>query len=468
MESYESIKQHPIINGSKLTVNTPFTWKVSDELKTDRTDLPQEDIPTRWYNLLADIPRPLLSYREIETGKEVKRLPATYTRSVSQLEFSEERWIPVPDDVLTAYVHCGRPTPLIRAHHLEKFLETPARIYYKCEDLPPAGTFKMNTAIPQAYWAMKEGYKRTIFAGSVGTRTKFAHAFAAKLFNLTPTIFMARADSAQNLDQVFLLKRMFEADVFESPTSRTEIGRKLLRENPNHQGSRTITEREVVEEAEQCEDGVTISSSFLNHVLMTQTIVGLEVKKQLDLIGEEPNVLVASVGAGSHLFGLIAPFVKDIVKGRLKVKLLGAESETSSKLTSGTYDYAPPGQTAEGAMDGLLAKIYRLSWETPPVPIKAVGIQTQNASPLLSLLRHMGIIDTRVYPRDEKAIFEAARIFLQTEGRLLAPESAYAVRAIIDEALEVKKTGREAAMVVSVSGTTFLDFGEKNGYRNLV
>jgi len=445
-------------------VNTFLQRNVLDELRTYRTDLPQEEIPTRWYNLLADMPRTFPSYREIETGKEVRSLPETYTRTASQLEFSEERWIPVPDDVLTAYVHCGRPTPLIRAHHLEKFLGTPARIYYKCEDLPPTGTFKMNTAIPQAFWAMKEGYKRTIFAGSVRTRTKFAHAFAAKLFSLKPTIFMTRADCAQNSDQVFLLRSMFEADLYESPTTRTEIGRKLLREDPNDRGSRAITQREVVEETKQSEDGVTVSSSFLNHVLMTQTVIGLEVKKQLDLIGEEPNVLVASVGAGSHLFGLIAPFVEDVVKKRLEVRFLGAESETSSKLTDGTYDYAPPGQTAEGAMDDLLVKTYRLSWETLPVPIKAVGIQTQTTAPLLSLLRHMGLVDTRVYPRDEKAIFEAARIFLQTEGRLLAPESAYAVRAIIDEALEAKKTGREAAMVVSVSGTSFLDFEEKKGY----
>ncbi len=433
-------------------------------MKTDRTDLSQDDIPIKWYNILADMPEPIPPYREVVTGKEVRKLPETYTKTASQLEFAEERWIPIPDDVLEAYVHCGRPTPLIRAHRLEKFLKTPARIYYKCEELPPAGTFKTNAAIPQAYWAMKEGYKRTIFAASVGTRTKFAHAFAAKMFNLTPTVFMSRADCNENLDQVFFLKRMFEADFFESPSIRTEIGRKLLRENPNHPGSTAIMEREVNEEAEHSKNGVTIASSFFNHVLMTQTVIGLETKKQLELIDEKPNVLVGSVGGGSHFFGLIAPFVRDHIKKKLRdVKLLAVESETSSKLTNGTYDYVP----LEGAMANLLVKAYRLDWGASPLPIRGVGIQTQTTAPLLSLLRHMGLISTRLYPRDEKAVFEAARIFLQTEGRLLAPESAYAIRAIIDEALEVKKTGKKAVMVVSVSGTTFLDFGEKTGYRNL-
>jgi tryptophan synthase beta chain len=263
-----------------------------------------------------------------------------------------------------------------------------------------------------------------------------------------------------------MLRKMFEADFCESPSTRTEIGRSLLCENPNHPGSRQITQAEVAYEATHSKDGVAVISSFLNHVLMTETIIGLEIKKQLQVVEEEPDVLVGCVGGGSHFFGLIAPFVKDCAKKKsVNIKLLAAESETSSKLKNGTYDYV---SLSEGVINGILAKAYRLHWDAPPLPIKGVGIQTQATAPLLSLLQHMGLIDARVYSRDEKAIFEAARIFLETEGRLLSPESAYAVRAVIDEALEVKKTRKKEVIVVSVSGTAFLDFGEKTGYRNLI
>lgn len=432
-------------------------------MKSDRTDLPQEDIPTTWYNILADMPEPLPPYREIGTEKEVRRLPETYTKTASQLEFAEERWIPIPDDVLAAYIHCGRPTPLIRAHRLEEFLKTPARIYYKCEDLPPAGTFKTNTAIPQAYWAMKEGYKRTIFIGGSGTRTKFVNVFAARLFGLTPTVFMAREDCERNPDQVFALRNMFDADLVESPSNRTETGRKLLKENPAHPGSSITVEQELAEEARHAKDGVSIISSFLNHVLLTQTIIGLELKKQLESINEKPTVMVASVGAGSHFSGLISPFMHDYLKKKTTdMKFLGVESETSSKLTNGVYDYV----SQPGPLACILVKAYRFS-DIPQPPITARGIQVQTTAPILSLLRHLGLIDTRVYPKDERAIFEAARIFLQTEGRLPAPESAYSIRAVIDEALEAKKNGERPVIVTSVSGMAFLDFGEKNRYRNL-
>jgi tryptophan synthase beta chain len=434
-------------------------------MERGRIDLCQDEIPTKWYNLQADMPVPLPPYLEVETGKEVRKLPETFSRTACQLEFAEERWIEIPRDVLIAYIHCGRPTPLIRAHRLEKFLNTSARIYYKCEDLPPAGTFKTNTAIPQAYWAMKEGYNRTIFTGSVRTRTKFAHVFSAKLFNLIPTVFMARADCQRNLGQVFMLKNMFEADLVESPSTRTELGRKLLRENPNHPGSRESAQSEVEEEAKNNKDGVTVISSFLNHVLMTQTIIGLETKRQLESIDEDPDVLVGSVGGGSHFFGFIAPFLsKSLRKGMSNMKLLAVESETSCKLTGGAYDYA---RLSEPGMSSLLVKTYRLIWKTSPAPISGLGIQTQTTAPLLSMLRHLGFIQTRVYLKNEKDIVHAARIFLQTEGRLLAPESAYAIRATIDEALKAKRAQKKMVIVASVSGTAFLDFGEKTGYSNL-
>jgi len=322
----------------------------------------------------------------------------------------------------------------------------------------------MNTALPQAYWAMKEGYRRTVSAGGSKTRTKFAHVFAAKTFGITPTLFMTRAEACANMDQVFVLKKMLEADLLESPSNRTETGRKILKENPDDAGSMEMVMEEIAEEARRSKDAVAVTSSFHNHALMTQTIIGLEVERQLDLIDERPNILVASVGVESNFYGLIAPFMRDPLKKKLDdVKFLAVESETSSKLTKGRYDYVD----LRGSMAGLSAKTYELGWDPPPPPIKGAGIQTRNTAPLLSLLHHLGFIDTIVYPGDEKAISEAARVFLRAEGHLLAPESAYAIRAAMDEAIEARKRKEEKVIVVSLSATTYLEFDEKKRYTSL-
>ena len=431
----------------------------------ERIDLSQDDLPRTWYNILPDLPESLPPHKDVESGKEIRRLPNTFTKTASELEFSEKRWIKIPEKVLEAYINIGRPLPLIRARRLEEFLKTPARIYYKCENLPPGGTFKTNASLPQAYWAMKEDYKRTVFGGTATTRTKLIHAFAARVFGLTPTLFMTRSDCEENRDQVFFIEKMLGADLLRSPSRRTETGRKLLKKNPNHPGSIATVREEVAEEAKQSEDAVAIISSFLNHVLMTQTIIGLEVEKQLEQIDEEPNILVASVGGGSNFYGLIAPFMGNYLKKRLgNVKFLAVESETSSKLTNGNYEYV----SMRRPIADLWVKTYEFASEAPMPPIMAEGIQTRNTAPLLSFLRHLGFIDTVVYPKDEKKIFEAARIFLQTEGCLLAPESAYSIRAAIDEAIEAKKRREKKVIVVSVSATTYLDFGEKERYTNFM
>lgn len=428
----------------------------------ERIDLTQEDIPRKWYNILPDLPESIPPYKDAENGKDVRNLPETYSKTASDLEFSEKRWIRIPDLVISSYIHCGRPRPLIRAKGLERFLKTPARIYYKCEDLPPCGTFKTNTALPQAYWAMKEGCGRTVFSGGSG-RTTFTQASAAKKFGLTPTIFVAREDCQRNMDHVLFLRNMFEADVVESPSTRTEIGRRLLNEKPDHPGSFEIRREEVSEEARRSDDAVAILESFLNHVLMTQTITGLEVEKQLESIDEKPNIMIAPVGGGSNFYGLIAPFMRDYLNKKLQdVKFLAVESETSCKLTKGIYDYVCL-NTLQGPMPGLLLKTYKIDKKTPLPPITAGGIWTQSTAPLIGFLRHSGFINTVVYPKDEMAIFEAARIFLNTEGLLLAPESSYAIRAAIDEAYKAKKIGVKKVIVVSISATTYLDFRAREG-----
>jgi len=429
-------------------------------LRRERIDLSLEDMPRSWYNILPDLPEPLPGYKDPKNEKEVRKLPNNYTETASRLEFTDERWIKIPEEVFEAYIQLRRPRSLVRAHGLENFLKTPAKIYYKCEDLPPAGSFKMNGSMPQSYWAMKEGCRSVTLGGGFSSRTKWLHAFGAKMFGLTPTLFMPRGQFEKNKEEVFFLKQMLGVDLVESPSNRTEFGRNLLKENPNHLGSGKIAYMEIEEYAKNNNSPVLISSK-LNHVLLAQTIIGLEVEKQLELVDEKPNILIAAVAGSSGFHGLISPFVREYLKKNLDdVKFLAVEAEKTAKLTYGEYKYVDLLLTP---MDGLQAKTYEL--KTEPLPqIMANGLQSKDTAPITSLLRKSGIIDTIVYPSDEKGIYEAAQIFLQTEGYLIAPESAYSVKAAIDEAREAKKNGEQKVIVVLISATTFLDFGEKQKY----
>ena len=424
-------------------------------MNPERVVLDPEDTPTEWYNILPDLPEPLPPYKRVKDGVEVRTLPPVFTGTVSRLEFSDRRWIEIPSEVRDAYIRTGRPTTLVRARRLEEHLKTGARIYYKCEDLHPVGTFKTNTALAQAYWAREEGYDRTVFAASSGTRTKMAHAYAALYFGLTPTVFMSRGDAENNPQHSKYLSEMLGADLVLSPSSRTEAGRKALSENSATMG----TVREELHEEASKPDAVAVISSFLNHVLLTQTVIGLEAEKQISMMDEEPDTVIAPVGGGSNFHGFAAPFIRKRLQGD-PVKLLAVESGTTAKLTHSSYRYV----RLQSPASDLLGKTYEFEMETPRPGIMGVGIQTTNTAPLLAYLRNKGVIDTRVYPRDERAIFEAARIFLRTEGRLIAPESAYTVRAAIDEALEAKRSGEEPVIMLSISATTYMDFGEKLRY----
>ena len=428
-------------------------------MSQDIIRLGPQEIPHKWYNILPDLPSPLPPYKRADSGNEVWNLPRVFTDISSSLEFSNKKWIDIPEEILEAYIRSGRPMPLMRARKLEEFLKTPARIYYKCEEMHPVGTFKTNTALPQAYWAMNEGYEKTVFAGSSGTRTKMAHAFAAMYFGLTPIVFMSRSDAERNPDHPKFLKDMLGADLRLSPSEETEAGRRVLEADPNHPGSMDVVGEELVEEAGK-EDTVAVVSSFLNHVLLNQTIMGLEAKEQLASVEEEPDIIIAPVGGGSNFYGLAAPFIGRKLKKEIDVKLLAVESETSSKLTHGRYGYV----RLRSPASSYLGKTYEFEMGSPEPKIMGVGIQTSGTAPLLGYLHNQGYIDTTVYARDEKAIFSAARTFLRTEGRLIAPESAYAVRATIDEAVKAKREQEERVLLLSVSATSFMDFGEKKRY----
>jgi|TARA_B100001971_G_C18222448_1_gene558115 tryptophan synthase beta chain len=427
-------------------------------LSLDCIVLDPDEIPSKWYNIIPDLPYQLPPYKIINSGKEVRYLPSIFTDASSKVEFSGRRWVDIPREVLEAYIKSGRPMPLRRARRLEDSLKTPAKIYYKCEEMHPVGTFKTNTALPQAYWAMKEGYRRTVFVGSSNTRTKMAHAYSAMYFGLIPTVFISRMDAKRSPEHPKFLKEMLSADIIHSPSETTEVGRKALRCDHNQRESNVV--RAEVEEAARKDDAVAVVSSFLNHALLTQTIMGLEAEKQLTTIEEKPDIIIAPVGGGSNFYGLVAPFVHKKLKKESQVKLLAVESETSAKLTQGIYSYI----RLQGPISSYLGKTYEFEIENPRPEVMGIGIQTSNTAPLLGYLNNIGIIDTVAYPKDEKVIFEAAKTFLKTEGRLIAPESAYAVKAAIDEARLAKKEQNEKVILLSVSATTFMDFGEKKRY----
>ena len=423
-------------------------------MKSRVINLPVDDIPREWYNIVLDLPEPLPHTKDPEAGPSLKALlPKMYTKTSLELDASTERWIKIPEEVLDLYIQIGRPRPLYRATRLEEYLKTPARIYYKREDLAPTGSFKMNTTVAQSYFASKEGFRRLAVETGAG-QTGTAFAYSAKAFGLECTIYFVRfAYNLKPFRATFM--KMLGAEVLPSPSKKTEIGRKYLEKDPDHQGSIGIATSESLEDARNREDTVATVGSSKNHVLLTQTIIGLETKKQLESIDEKPDVMTSCVGGGSNFYGFIAPYLRERLKGRMKgIRFLASESEAAPRLTRGEYRY----DFAEPSKSTPMVKMYTLGVDTSLPLIRGEGIRSSGTAPILSMLRDKGIIEAVAYPRDEKAVFEAARTFLQVEGFIVAPESAYAVRAAIDEALKAKKKNEEKVITFNISGSGYLDF----------
>jgi len=379
-------------------------------------------------------------------------LQRTLTKECLRQELSNENWIPIPDEIQQLYIQAGRPRPLYRALRLEKRLGLKkVRLYYKREDLSPTGSHKVNTALAQAYYAAEEG-KITLVTETGAGQWGTALAYAASLMDLECVIFWVRSVYDWKVDRRAFMK-LYGGKVHASPSKETETGRKLLAENSNHPGSLGIAVSEGLEYTDSHEGSVYCLGSVLNHVLMHQTIIGLEAKKQFELIDEKPDLIIGCLGGGSNLGGVALPFVGDVLKGKLECEFLAAQSEAAPNLVKGEYRY----DFADVAEHTPLLKVYTLGHKTEMPPIKADGLRYHAAAPIISLLRHLGIVKAVAYPIDERAIFEAAKIFLQSEGWLIAPESSYAVRAAIDKALEFEKAGEEKVILMNISGHGFLD-----------
>jgi len=367
-------------------------------------------------------------------------------------EMSADPWIPIPDEIRELYIQAGRPRPLYRAKRLEKRLGLKkVRLYYKREDLSPTGSHKVNTALAQAYYAAKEGKKVLITETGAG-QWGSALSYAAALLGLECVVFWVRNVYNWKTERRTLMK-LLGAKVHASPSKETKIGRELSSKNSNHPGSLGLAVSEGLEYAENHEGSVYCLGSVLNHVLMHQSIIGLETIKQFELADDWPDLITGCLGGGSNFGGIALPFAGEVLQKKRQCKFLAAQSEVAPNLVKGEYRY-DFGDVAEHTP---LLKMYTLGHKTDMAPIRADGLRYHAAAPLMSALKHHKLLTAVSYPADEKLIFEAAKTFIQAEGWLVAPESSYAVRAGIDEALMAEKAGEEKVICMNISGHGFLD-----------
>ncbi|MDI9616182.1 MAG: TrpB-like pyridoxal phosphate-dependent enzyme [Methanothrix sp.] len=421
--------------------------------------LDEEDIPKRWYNVAADMPRPLDPPLNPATHEPLKPedLEAIFPKALIKQEMSTERWIDIPEEVRDVY-RLWRPTPLYRAVRLEKALRTPARIYYKYEGVSPAGSHKPNTAVPQAYYNMKEGIERIATETGAG-QWGSALALATCIFGLKCTIYMVRSSYDQKPYRRSMM-RVWGAECFPSPSNRTNAGRRILEQFPDTPGSLGIAISEAVEDAATHDDTNYALGSVLNHVLLHQTVEGLEVKKQFELVDDYPDVIYGCCGGGSNFPGVCFPFIPDKLNDRKELRLVACEPTACPSLTKGlyTYDY---GDTAR--LTPLL-KMYTLGHDFVPPGIHAGGLRYHGDAPLLCNLVNAGIIEAQAFRQRE--VFEAATTFARAEGIVPAPESAHAIKPAIDEAIRCRKTGEEKTLLINLSGHGHFDLSAYDAYND--
>ena len=413
--------------------------------------LKPEEIPTKWYNIQADLPDPLPPPLDPTTLKPIspQLLEKIFARELIKQEVSTKRYIKIPDEVLDAYQRLPRPTPLYRATRLEKYLKTPAQIYFKCENFSPTGSHKTNTALAQAYYNKRQGIKRLVTetgAGQWGT----ALALSCTIFGLKCRIYMVKASYYQKPGRR-IIAQIYGAEMFPSPSDQTNFGRKLLKKNPDNPGTLGIAISEAIEDTLTHEDTRYSLGSVLNHVLMHQTIIGLEAKKQFELIDKYPDVICGCIGGGSNYAGFCYPFIMDKLKGKIETEFVACESKAVPHTTKGlyTYDYGDTGKMTP------LLKMLTIGHGYACPPIHAGGLRYHGMAPSISYLIHKGYIHSIAYGQTE--IFQAAKILAQTEGLIIAPETAHSLRYVINEALRCKKTGEKKVIAMNYSGHGLLD-----------
>ncbi|MFN8592648.1 MAG: TrpB-like pyridoxal phosphate-dependent enzyme [Thermomicrobiales bacterium] len=420
-------------------------------LEPTRYLLPENAIPTAWYNLAADLPNPLPPVLHPGTLQPIgpQDLAPLFPMAVIGQEVSTERFIPIPEEVLAIY-RLWRPTPLYRANRLEQALDLPddVRIFYKYEGGSPAGSHKPNTAVPQAYYAKQEGVRRIATETGAG-QWGSSLAFAGSLFGLEIKVYMVRISYAQKPYRRALMET-WGAQCVASPSNDTNAGRSILARDPDSTGSLGIAISEAVEDAATRDDTKYALGSVLNHVLLHQTVIGQEAVQQLEMADAYPDIVIGCVGGGSNFAGISFPFVREKIQGK-PIRIIAAEPAACPTLTRGVYTY-DFGDTAQLTP---LVKMHTLGHTFVPAGIHAGGLRYHGAAPMVSALLAEGLIEATAIR--QRAAFEAAVFFGRTEGIIPAPEPSHAIRVAIDEANKAKEAGEARTILFNLCGHGFFD-----------
>lgn len=422
-----------------------------------RFDLTESDIPTHWYNLLPDFPEPLPPPLHPGTREPLpaEALQAIFPANLVEQEMSGDRRIEIPGEVRDIYT-LWRPTPLLRAVRFEKALKTSAHIYYKYEGVSPAGSHKVNTSVPQAYYNKVAGTKRLATETGAG-QWGSSLAFACKLFGLECNVYMVKVSYHQKPYRR-LLMQTWGATVHASPSDQTEYGRQLLASDPDCQGSLGIAISEAIEDTVKHPDTKYALGSVLNHVCLHQTVIGQESIRQMELAGEEPDVIFGCCGGGSNFAGLAFPFIQRKLDGGRPCRIVGVEPSACPTLTEGElrYDF---GDTAETTP---LMKMYTLGHKFMPPSIHAGGLRYHGMSPMVSHALKLGLIEAEAYHQTK--VFEAATLFARSEGLVPAPESAHAIAGVVEEARRAAEAGEKRVILFNLSGHGLLDLSAYDAF----
>lgn len=427
-------------------------------MKTKKFLLQEKDIPTAWYNIVADMknkPLPLLNPKTKQPIKAEDLYPL-FSKAVSDQEMNTtDAWIEIPEEVRDLY-KVWRPTPLVRAYGLEKALDTPAHIYFKNESVSPIGSHKLNSAIAQAYYCKKEGVTNITTETGAG-QWGAALSYAAKAFGLELAVYMVKVSYHQKPYRRSIMQT-FGAQVIASPSMSTKAGRKIITDHPNYQGSLGTAISEAVELAMSTPNCRYTLGSVLNHVMLHQTVIGLEAEKQMEMAGEYPDVVIGCFGGGSNFSGITFPFLRHKLIERKDIRIVAAEPASCPKLTRGEFQY----DFGDEAGYTPLIPMFTLGHNFSPANIHAGGLRYHGAGSIVSQLRKDGMMDAVDIPQLET--FKAATLFAQTEGIIPAPESSHAIATAIREAEQAKAEGKSRTILFNLSGHGLIDMAAYDLY----
>jgi tryptophan synthase beta chain len=420
--------------------------------------LPESEIPTHFYNIAPDLPSPLPPPLHPGTREPIgpEMLAPIFPMSLIAQEVSLEPMVEIPDEVREIY-RLYRPSPVYRAKAFEAALDTPAHVYYKSEHVSPVGSHKLNTALVQAYANKKEGVKRLATETGAG-QWGSALACACRLMGLECMVYMVKISYEQKPYRRIMMKT-YGAEVVPSPSTLTATGRKVLAESPDSPGSLGIAISEAIEDAAQRDDTKYSLGSVLNHVLLHQTIIGQEAKKQMELAGEYPDIVIGSHGGGSNFAGLVFPFLQDKLKGtRKNLRAIAVEPAACPSLTAGKREY----DFGDTAGTTPLLMMHTLGHSFVPAPVHAGGLRYHGSAPLVSHLLDAGLIEAEAY--EQRAVFESAVMFARAEGTIPAPESAHAVHSVVQHALRAREAGERTVILFNLSGHGLFDLAAYDSF----